>query len=154
MQVTTDLRPMFNYSLLPTLISFIIIIIIILIILFLKYKKKKEIVKEIVIPKNINIYEIKNKYLGLINNLLNDFSDERIDNRHAYQVLSKLIRNFIYETTNIKVQNYTLNDIKETNIPILYELVKEYYDPEFNNISKGNIISSIDKTRKVIERWN
>ena len=154
MQVTTDLRPMFNYSILPTLISFLILIIILLAILFLKYKKKKVKVKEIVIPKNINIYEIKNKYLGLINNLLNEVYGERIDNRHAYQTLSKLIRNFIYEATNIKVQNFTLNDIKETNIPILYELVKEYYDPEFNNISKGNIIISIDKTRKVIERWN
>jgi len=154
MQVTTDLRPMFNYSIWPTIISFIILIIIISVILFLKYKKKKEKIKEIVIPKNINIYEIKNKYLNLINHLLNDINDNRVDNRHAYQTLSKLIRNFIYETTNIKVQNYTLNDIKETNIPILYELVKEYYDPEFNNISKGNIISSIDKTRKVIERWN
>jgi len=76
-----------------------------------------------------------------------------ISNREAYQSLSKLIRMFIYEMTNIKVQNYTLGDIKNINIHILYELVKEYYSPEFSRESKGDIISSIEKTRKVMEVW-
>ena len=63
-------------------------------------------------------------------------------------------RSFIFETTNIKVQNYTLNDISKINMPTLYELVSEYYDPEFSRISKGNIINSIAKTREVIVKWN
>jgi len=56
--------------------------------------------------------------------------------------------------TNIKVQNYTLSDIEKINIPILYELVKEYYEPEFSKSSEGNILISLEKTRKVMESWN
>lgn len=152
MQVTTELQEMFSYSLLP--IFFIIILIVIF--TFLIYKKKKLIDNNIdlKIPtiKDINI--IKNNYLLKIDNLTTNFNNNKISSRKAYQNLSSLIRNFIYETTNIKVQNYTLKDIKKINMPILYELISEYYDPEFSKISKGNILLSLEKTRKVIEKWN
>lgn len=72
----------------------------------------------------------------------------------AYQNLSKVIRNFVFEATHIKVQNYTLDDIRKLNMPILYELISEYYNPEFANISNGNFIYSIEKARGVVERWN
>ena len=39
-------------------------------------------------------------------------------------------------------------------MPILYELVEEYYVPEFSEKSIGNIKLSIEKTRKVIEKWS
>ena len=64
-------------------------------------------------------------------------------------LISVLIRLFVYELTGLEVQSCTLKDIKKLNIPVLYELIKEYYDPEFSKISKGNI-----KTKEVISRWN
>ena len=39
-------------------------------------------------------------------------------------------------------------------MPILYELISEYYNPEFANISNGNFIYSIEKARGVVEKWN
>ena len=77
-----------------------------------------------------------------------------ITSRKAYQELSMTIRLFVYELTGVEVQSYTLKEIKKLNIPVLYELIKEYYDPEFSKLSKGNIKLSIDKTRGVIQRWN
>ena len=151
MQVQTELKPMFSYSLLPTITTTIIIIAIYVLI---KHLNKKELQKEIVIPNRKDFTSIKKNYLSKLQKLSNDLNSNNITNRKAYQILSRIIRNFIYETTNIKVQNYTLNEIKMINIPILYELVNEYYDPEFAKISKGNISSSIDKTRMVIEKWN
>lgn len=151
MQVQTELRPMFSYSFLTILLTIIILIIIFLLI---KFIKKKEIQKNIIIPTYKDLITIKEKYLLKLQELANNLNSDNITNRKAYQNLSNLIRNFIYETTNIKVQNYTLKEIKTINIPILYELVNEYYDPEFAKISKGNISSSIEKTRMVIEKWN
>ena len=151
MQVQTELKPMFSYSLLPTITTTIIIIAIYVLI---KHLNKKELQKEIVIPNRKDFTSIKKNYLSKLQKLSNDLNSNNITNRKAYQILSRIIRNFIYETTNIKVKNYTLNEIKMINIPILYELVNEYYDPEFAKISKGNISSSIDKTRMVIEKWN
>ena len=149
MQVQTDLSPMFSYSIIP-----ILIIIVLGIVIFILNKiKLHHKTKEIVIPDKIDINAIKRKYLFKINELINNLNSNQITSRKAYQSLSKLIRNFVYEATNIKVQNYTLSDIKKLKMPSLYKLVEEYYDPEFSQISKGNILSSIEKTRKEIEKW-
>ncbi len=152
-ELKTELSNPFSYSIFPILILIIIIFLLILI-LFIR-KKKKDAKKKIVIitPNEKDKNAIKNFYIEKINELLVNIQKNIISNREAYQSLSKLIRMFIYEMTNIKVQNYTLGDIKNINIPILYELVKEYYSPEFSRESKGDIISSIEKTRKVMEVW-
>ena len=151
MQIQTELKPMFSYSFIPILI---IMIAIISIIIIPKLTKKKEIKKQIVIPNHKDLMEIKKRYLSKIQELENNFNNKKITNRKAYQELSNIIRNFIFEATNIKVQNYTLKEIEKISMPILYDLVSEYYDPEFSIISEGNIISSINKTKTVIERWN
>ena len=151
MQVKTELRPSFSYSFIHIII---VIIFMILIFILIKYLKKKEGQKKIIIPNQKDLMTIKKNYLLKIQKLSNDFNEKKISSRQAYQSLSNIIRNFIYETTNIKVQNYTLKDIEMINMPILYELVNDYYDPEFSKISKGNITDSIEKTRMVIEKWN
>lgn len=151
MHVQTELKSMFSYSFIPIII---IIFLIILNILLYKYTNKKENKNPIIIPSYKDLTEIKKKFLLKIQKLENNLTQNKVTNRKAYQELSSIIRNFIFEATNIKVQNYTLKEIESVNMPILYELVSEYYDPEFSIISKGNIVSSINKTRMVIEKWN
>ncbi len=152
MQVAIELSPMFSYSLLIILI--IVVIIILLIIFYPKKKKNNTTVTNVIIPSEKDIQKIKNKYLTEIKRLAINFNENKISNRMAFQQLSLIIRNFIHEATNIQVQNYTLSEIKQINMPILYELVSEYYDPEFCKISKGNVLQSIAKTKEVIEKWN
>lgn len=108
-------------------------------------------VKEV---KPVNKQKIKQKYIKKLNEVEQKILNNKITIRSAYQSTSFIIRCFVYEMTNIKVQNYTLNDISKLNMPILYELIQEYYVPEFSEQSIGNIKSSIEKTRKVIEKWN
>ncbi len=153
MQVTTELNPLFSYSLIPILIL-LIIIAGILFIYILTSPKNKEIIIPIKVPDKEDINTIKNKYLKEISKLIKKVETNSINNRLAYQELSLIIRNFIYEMTNIKVQTYTLQDIKYLNMPYLYELVQEYYNPEFAFNSSGNILNSINKTKGVIEKWN
>ena len=74
--------------------------------------------------------------------------------RIAYQDISRVIRHFVYEVTNIHVQNYSLKEIKDLDMPMLYELMQEYYVPEFSKYSYGNVKDSLQKTRKVIEKWS
>lgn len=153
MELKTELQEMFSYSFIPIIIIFIILVcLIIFTILFIKKTKKQNIIiKQITPKKDINI--IKNNYLLRINNLLNDINNKKVSNRKAYQQLSVLIRNFIYEATGIKVQNYSLEEIKITSIPYLYDLIYEFYDPEFNKISTSSIKDSINKTVSVIQKW-
>ena len=150
MEINSELRGMFSYSLL----FFVLLFIIVLLIFIIMYKKKTPISKQVIIPLKKDLINLKNFYLAKLDDLSNRVSSNKITSRKAYQELSSLIRTFIYETTNINVLNYTLKEIQSINMPVLYDLVKEYYDPEFSVISKGNIISSINKTKVVISRWS
>ncbi len=156
METTVKLQDLYAYSILPISIIAILVIAITIYILIEKIKKKKEIVKiedvKIVEPKNIK--SIQNKYLKRLDNLRKKLELNRITTRVAYQGLSTLIRYFIYEVTDIKVQNYTLSEIETLNMPFLTELIQEYYAPEFAKQSIGDIKQAIEKTRKVVEKWN
>ena len=147
------LRPMFSYSTLPI----IIIIAIIIILIFLIKKPKIETIQKeqlvIVQPPKNDLSIIKKRYLTELRLLETNVSESRIITRKAYQQLSMLIRNFVYEVTQIKVQNYSLEEIKKLNMYSLTKLVEEYYRPEFAKDSDGFIKTSIGKTREVIEKW-
>ncbi len=149
MQIKTELNDMFSYSLFPVIILFVITVIFLLYLIIIKNSKKYNIIT----PNKKKLLNIKNNYLNNLDILLNDYSNNIISKREAYHRLSLSIRNFIYETTNIKVQYFTLEDIKSIDIPILYDLVSEYYNPEFSRKSEGNFYDSIERTRMVISRW-
>ena len=152
MQVSVSLQDPFSYSI------FLIIILIVLVLIGIVYfwTRKKEKVIEIkpIEDKEIDINHIKQKYIKKLNMIEGKINNNKISIRKAYQSFSVIIRYFVYELTGIKVQNYTLEEIEKLNMPILYELIKEYYEPEFSEKSLGNIKVSLEKTRKVIEKWN
>lgn len=155
MRTTINLQEPFTYSFIP------LIIIILLIIGFTIYiilsKKNKENVKgkiEVIPEKNIkNIAVIKNKYLQQLNNIEYGYTNKKIELRKAYQLISEAIRLFVFEITDITTQNYSLAEIKKINIPVLYELIEEYYEPEFASKTVGDFNSSINKARRVINEW-
>ena len=100
------------------------------------------------------LHYTQKEYLDKIEVLKADVAAKKITSRKAYQALSGLIRNFIFEVTNVKVQNYTLQQITTLRMPHLTELIREYYNPEFAAKSNGDIMKSIEKTQGVIKKWN
>lgn len=155
MQTSVKLQEPFSYSFYYIII--VLVLIIIITIYFLLNKKRKNTKKKVIKIKQIsqeNKETLKQKYIKKLNELESKINKNEIDTRTAYQELSSIIRFFVYEATDIQVQNYTLKEIKEINIPILYELIREYYIPEFAKKSLGDTKLSLEKTRKVIEKWN
>lgn len=152
MQTSVNLQSPFSYAIYPVFIIIIILLVYILV-LFCKPKKK---VKVKPIPKKqvVDIKKIKNKYLKKLDDVEYRIDNNKISIRTAYQNTSNIIRNFVHEVSGIKVQNYTLQEIEQLKMPVLYELVKEYYKPEFAEQSVGDIKNSMEKTRKVIEKWS
>jgi len=158
MRTTINLQEPFTYSFLPLIITFLLIIgFTIYIILSKKPKDKvKGKMEEVkVIPeRNIkNIPVIKNKYLQQLNDIEDKYTNNKIELRKAYQLISEAIRLFVFEVTDITTQNYSLTEIKKINIPVLYELIEEYYEPEFASKTIGDFNSSINKARRVINEW-
>ena len=156
MQISVNLQ---SYILSPIVYLVLVILALLgLTIYFFNYEEKKKLVG----TSKIEIKEVEERdrksiikrYLKKIDKLTKKVESEKIELRIEYQNLSKIIRNFVYEMTDIKVQNYSLQEIKKLDMKPLYELIEEYYKPEFAKHFLGNIKLSIDKTRKVIEKWN
>lgn len=156
MQISVKLQDMFSYSIYYIFIVFILVFALTIYFIVTRKKKTRDNEEEIIVKKaeTKDLNAIKNKYIKKIENLEEKLNNKKISIRGAYQSLSSIIRYFVYEVTNIKVQNYTLREIERLKMPELSELIKEYYAPEFAKHSLGNIKESISKTRKVIEKWN
>ena len=58
-----------------------------------------------------------------------------------------------FAVTGKEVHTYTLEEVREADMPALEVLMEEYYKPEFAEHSAGDVIASIDKTKKAIETW-
>ena len=155
MQTSINLQEPFAYSIVPVIITISLILIETYYIINSK-KKKRTIEDTKAIPnKNIkNIPVIKEKYLRELDTIEYEYKHNIIKLRKAYQKISENIRLFVFEITDITTQNYSLAEIKKLNIPILYELIEEYYEPEFASKSVGDFETSINKARRVINEWN
>lgn len=159
MDITVNLQEQFSYSLWPIIVvgAMILICIVMWIAIFLKNKSKRKAASKLVEIKTIapkNPEKIKEKYLVELTSLENDIRYNKISTRDAYQKMSICIRSFVFDMTGIEVQNYTLTDIQNANMPKLAQLVEEYYRPEFAYAADGNGMGSLLKTKRVIERWN
>ncbi|MCL1852051.1 MAG: hypothetical protein FWF88_03340 [Peptococcaceae bacterium] len=171
MQTSVELQDPFSYSIYPILIAALLILVLSLFLLIRYLIKKKKQAAALEIRKSILAAELetyKQKYLQQLDEIAGRLQNDEISGRTAYQQLSMTIRLFVYEVTHIKVQNCTLSDIEKLDMPLLYELIREYYAPEFSEDNDGDIVtdpeiglaadapafmSSIERTRKVIERW-
>ena len=151
MQTGTELQAPFSYSMIPIILLFVVLFLPFIIRLLKKYWPRNN---NMVINTYTDFNIVKTKYLNMLDELDNKLDSKKISSRKAYQELSILIRSFVKEVTGIDVTTCVLSDIERMNMPVIYELVKEYYSPEFARISIGNIRSSISKTRGVIYRWN
>ena len=159
MQTSVKLQEPFKYSVIPLIIGIFFVMAMICYLIYLKRgnKKLKLNSNEVkAIPeKNIkNIPIIKEKYLNQLNQIEYKYNNKMIEIRTAYQLISESIRLFIFEVTDITTQNYSLSEIKKINMPILYQLIEEYYEPEFARKSVGDFESSINKARRIISEWN
>ncbi len=155
-KITVGLQDMYSYSLWLIIIFVLVALVppVILLISYINKKRKNKLPEEITPVKSLNLNEIKQKYTGMLVEIIEKYNAGKLSDRHAYQQLSKVIRHFVYDVTGIKVQNYSLSEIKAVNIPMLYYLVDECYEPEFSEQSKGNIVETCEKARQVIAGWN
>lgn len=156
MNTKVQLQDMFSYSKLPIIIvgGLIALYIVVLIARVIIRKIKISNAKKARRPKVVNVPKVKNKYLKKLENLRSRFNGGELDIRGAYQGMSAIIRDYIYAVTGRSVQSFTLEDVKKANMPALQDLMEEYYNPEFAKHSEGDVIASIDKTKRAIETWN
>lgn len=160
MDTSVELQEMLSFSKLPIYITGGLLAAVILYFLLRylircnKKKKAKAVeVKRPVVEQNHTLTDPRQTYLALLDALEKEYQQGICDVRSTYQKMSEIIRDFVFEMTGIKVQNYTLSDIRQIEMPVLEELVEEYYSPEFAERSEGDVQAALDKTRNAIRHW-
>lgn len=155
MESTVNLQEPFSYSIWPIIAAAVILLLLIaaLVIIKLVHREKKP-KTEPVVKEPFNLEKIRKKHLGRLAGLRTSVENDSVNLREAYQLLSSITRSFINAVTGIKVQNYTLAEIRKLQMPFLAELVEECYPPEFARMSVGDIKESIDRAERVIRGWN
>lgn len=156
MQITVELQDSFSYF--PLLWYLLAGIAGVVLIILWPKKKGKENTKPVPpkpqpLPPQ-SIASLKSKYIALLAGLTKRRSGDKLSDRKAFQELSKIVRDFVFEATGIQVQYYTLSEIQAAGLPKLYELIAACYVPEFALQNNSNVYEAINKARKVIEEWN
>lgn len=156
MESTVSLQEPFSYALWPVVVMGVLAVSALVfwtVMWIRRYLQKKNTAPIKVKIRPVDIEKVRQKYISELDAIYDDFMQGRGDIRKAYQSMSTCIRRFVHEVTGIKVQNCTLTDIGTLGMPLLYNLVQEYYAPEFAQRSEGDVINSLNKTRSLIERW-
>lgn len=158
MDTTVGIQDAYSYATWPMIVLVGVIVGIILltfaatiVIKLLKRKRKPKV--KAPKPVNVNIYKFKLECFTDLDDISRKLVNDRITLREAYQLTSARVRKFVFDATRINVQNYTLEEIQQLNMPQLVELVKDYYSPEFSWQSVGDFAQSMEKTKRVVEQW-
>ena len=166
MVTTVKLQHPFEYSWWVTLIAVVLGAIALTAIVFFLIKAFKALRKKKNAPRPAAtkiamspdmIYRVKTQYIGRVQALLNNYTQNKVDKREGYQQLSALIREFVHEVTGINVENFTIKEVKAFGIKKLDVLMEEYYVPEFAEDEKAkdrDFAESCNKAVGVIKAWS
>ena len=161
MDVTVKFIQLFDFSKLPILIvaAVLALLTIAIVVMYVKswwVRKKKvekpvEVEEEFVAP---DLGKLKGTYLAKLDEIEAKFNQDPTQIRPAYEGMSRVVREFVYKATGTEVDKFTLHEISQTKFQGLAQLVGEYYQPEFDQISEGDVRDSLMKSRRLMSEWN
>ena len=162
METTINLRRLFDFSQLPIIITgavlaalTVAIILMILYSLLKDYKKKpRQVMEEKPVFVKPDMTKLKTEYLSLLDGIEAKFNEDPTKIRPAYEGMSRVVRDFVFRATGTEVDKFALYEICQTEYRDLASLVGEYYQPEFDKISEGDVRDALQKSRRLVSEWN
>ena len=164
METTINLRRLFDFSQLPIIITgavlAVLTVAIILMFLYtiLKNMELKQKQTEVVVEQKVfvkpDMTKLKAEYLALLDGIEAKFNEDTTKVRPAYEGMSRVVRDFVYRATGTEVDKFALYEICQTEFKDLADLVGEYYQPEFDSISEGDVRAHLTRSRRLVSEWN
>jgi len=151
-----ELAKPFEYSIMWLILGIIILLSIFCCAIWYFFFKKKTVLERnnvIKFEKPKNIENLKIEYLKLIDEVEKGYQSGNVNYRNSYIRLSSIVRTFVYKVTGIEVHKSTLSELKVLNMPNLYNLIREFYTPEFAEKAANNLQKAISDSRQVIQTW-
>ena len=141
---------LYNEKIIKYLLLILVILTIIIAFIFF-YKKYYKQIKKLIVKKG-NKHN-QDYYLQKLLGIKRKYANGQISNRKVCILISSLVRHFVYDKTDVLVQNYSLEEIKKLNMPDLANLIEKIYNPEFSKYSNDDILYLIKETEEVIRQW-
>lgn len=101
-----------------------------------------------------DITRLQEKYLSMLSELEEKYSDKKLSNKAVHQKLSCLVRFFAYEINGHRVDTLTLADLEKSRYENLTKAVRLYYPAEFAKFQESDVATSMALAREVIQKWN
>ena len=127
---------LYNEKIIKYLLLILVILTIIIAFIFF-YKKYYKQIKKLIVKKGKK--HNQDYYLQKLLGIKRKYANGKISNRKVCILISSLVRHFVYDKTDILVQNYSLEEIKKLNMPDLANLIEKIYNPEFSKYSNDDI---------------
>lgn len=104
-------------------------------------------------PRKVDVRSLKQKYLGMIDEVAEEHAAGELDARRLSQRLSLVLRFFAHESTGVVAEVMTLEDLADADLPAVHGAVAEYYPSSFRRTAKHDPDGAIDIARKVVSTW-
>jgi len=160
MTTLVEIQDKVSYGIVPIIIMAVISVIPILLIIILELRKKSvkkarpEAYEELRPKFPPHSRQVRDSYLAQLRFTRQLYAQGNIDCKEGYHRLSRIIKGFVNDYSEIDIATKTLAEIRVMQVPYVETLVEEYYAVEFSPDLDGDLYKSLDVTEKVIELWN
>lgn len=104
-------------------------------------------------PVPIDVRSVKEKYLGLIDEVAAEHAGGDLEPRQLAQRLSLVLRFFAHESTGVVAEVMTLREVGEADLPSVQGAVSQYYPSSFRRAAKHDPEAAIAAARRVVSTW-
>jgi len=104
-------------------------------------------------PVPIDVRSVKEKYLGMIDEVAVLHTDGELDARALAQRLSLVLRFFAHESTGVVAEVMTLRDLRAADLPSVHGAVAQYYPSSFRRTAQHDPQAAIAAAREVVATW-
>ncbi|MGG7466470.1 hypothetical protein [Plantibacter sp. YIM 135347] len=93
------------------------------------------------------------RYLGLIDEIEHDFGAGALSTRKAHQKLGLIVRMYAHESSGVRAQVMTLDDLNQAKLFPVARAVSSYYPAEFREAESGSVHDAAEMARQVVTTW-
>ncbi len=104
-------------------------------------------------PVPVDVRSVKQKYLGMIDEVALEHADGKLDARALAQRLSLVLRFFAHESTGVVAEVMTLRDLEGADLPSVHGAIEQYYPSSFRRAAKHDPDAAIEAARQVVATW-
>lgn len=97
--------------------------------------------------------ELRARYLALVDEVVASYDAGQLSRRAAHRKLGTLVRFYAQETSGVRADVMTLDDLTRARLGAIAHAVAVYYPAEFASVESGDVHRSADVARQAVVSW-